>query len=156
MTRKSTGSLFYGKWENQHGSKIDLRVAPDGTVSGRFESGVGLAERGETFALSGFATDDLISFVVDFSRLGSLTSWSGHFADGSIQALWHMTLGAAIAPGTQSAWKGTWSGFDTFRREPMRTGRPVGGVPSHPVAWPNGKAELKGLVGDAPPRTGER
>lgn len=139
VTRRA--SVFAGHWQNQHGSKIDLRIAPDGAVNGEFQSGVGLAEPGEKFPVTGFASDDLVSFVVDFSRYGSITCWSGHLADGAIEAVWHMALGAAKAPGSRNAWKGTWTGFDTFRREPGPARR-VARVPSHPVSWQDFEAGL--------------
>lgn len=137
-----------GTWHNQHGSRMELRVADDGKLTGAFVSGVGLAREGEQFDLVGFARGELIAFVVDFSRYDSVTTWSGHYLeqDGRpvIQAMWQMTVAAPRKALPGAVWKGIWTGADVFQREPAERGLP-GRVPSHPVAWQEAEEVLRSL-----------
>ena len=129
-----------GRWYNQHGSELDLSVEADGLLHGKFRSGVGFPQPDEDFDVVGFAAGELVSFVVNFCRYDSITSWTGHFGERegvqTVYALWHMTVG--LPPGhEQQLWQGIWSGADTFLRVPTpahetgarpRPSHPVGGV----------------------------
>jgi hypothetical protein len=127
-----------GRWYNQHGSELDVTLDADGRLHGTFRSGVGFPQAEEEFAVVGFASGELLSFVVSFSRYDSITSWTGHFGerDGTetIYALWHMTVG--LPPGhEQQLWQGIWSGADTFvRARPQARETAVRAKPSHPTA----------------------
>jgi hypothetical protein len=128
---------FAGTWHNQHGSVMDLEISDDGRVTGRFMSGVGLAELGEPFALAGFVAGDLISFTVDFGPRGSLTAWVGHgwleHGVERIETLWQMAVELPL-PGEQATlWRGTWAGADTFARAEPEARAARGLRPSHPV-----------------------
>ncbi len=129
---------YSGTWYNQHGSSMELSVSEAGAVSGKFRSGVGLSHRDEQFDVTGFVAGEVISFVVDFSKYETLTTWTGHFVseDGGpqIQAMWHMAVATPPRHG-RDLWKGTWTGADIFRREPVRRPDLMRRIPSHPVAW---------------------
>jgi hypothetical protein len=130
-------SVLNGKWYNQHGSELDLSVETNGRLRGKFRSGVGSPQPDDEFDVAGFAVGELVSFVVNFSRYDSITSWTGHFGERegtqTVYALWHMTVG--LPPGhEQQLWQGIWSGADTFGR--ARTPAceiAVHSKPSHPV-----------------------
>ena len=129
---------YSGTWYNQHGSSMDLVVAKDGKVSGKFRSGVGLSQRDEEFDVRGYVAGEVIAFIVDFARYETLTTWTGHFVaeDGGpqIQAMWQMAVATPPRHG-RDIWKGTWTGADAFRREPYRKPDLMRRIPSHPVAW---------------------
>jgi len=129
---------YSGTWYNQHGSSMELSVSEAGEVSGKFRSGVGLSHRDESFEMTGFSAGDVIAFIADFSKYETLSTWTGHFVTDAgapeIQANWHMAVATPPRHG-RDLWKGTWTGADVFRREPMRKPGHPGRVPSHPVAW---------------------
>ena len=107
---------YSGTWYNQHGSSMELSISETGAVSGKFRSGVGLSHRDEQFDVTGFVAGEVISFVVDFSKYETLTTWTGHFVseDGGpqIQAMWHMAVATPPRHG-RDLWKGTWAGGGT-------------------------------------------
>lgn len=113
-------SIFNGLWHNQNSSEIELLVNEDGLVSGTFTI-IESAEKKRTYSLTGFAANDLISFVVSFPRHGSITSWSGQKVQGPgeetgrIHMLWHMSMDLA-ARSESELWRGTLTGADVFRK----------------------------------------
>ena len=115
-----------GKWYNQHGSELDLRVGSDGQLTGTLRSGVGFPDPSEEFKVAGFVSGGLVGFTVSFPRYDSLTCWTGHCGteDGreTIYALWHMSVGLPGSPHADRLWEGIWSGADTFLRERVATG----------------------------------
>jgi hypothetical protein len=110
-----------GKWYNQHGSELDLRVDADGRLEGTLRSGVGFPDPNEEFAVVGFVSGGLVGFTVSFARYDSLTCWTGHYGteDGreTLYTLWHMSVGLPGTPHADRLWEGIWSGSDTFLRE---------------------------------------
>jgi Avidin family len=128
-----------GKWYNQHGSELDLRVASDGRLSGTLRSGVGFPDPSEEFAVTGFVSEGLVGFSVNFARYDSLTCWTGHCGteDGreTMYTLWHMSVGLPGAAHADRLWEGIWSGSDTFLRERVKVATGRGRrVVSHPTA----------------------
>ena len=73
-----------GRWRNQHGSEMQLRVGPGGRLTGTYHTAVGAPSPKQEFELAGFACGDLVVFTVNFGRFGSLTAWTGQHtvADG--------------------------------------------------------------------------
>ena len=130
---------FSGKWHNQHTSEMDLAVAPSGTISGIYRTGVGAPMPGEPFPVVGFCSDDLIAFSVDFGKYGSLTSWVGQVIldaenNERIDTLWHLTKNIADSDEPKNMWATILAGADTFRRGPHPTGTStVRHLPSHPL-----------------------
>lgn len=129
-----------GRWRNQHGSELELEVEDGGRLRGWLKVDVGLASAaGKTverraFPLAGFVSGELVSFSVGFGRLHSITAWAGHLVktpDGPrIEASWQMVVGTPPDPHDIRSWRGTWTGFDVFRRGDA----PVAawGAPSYP------------------------
>lgn len=124
-----------GTWHNEHGSQMTIEVDDEGRLWGSFRSGVGLAPNGERFDVTGFASGGLIAFSVDFSRYDTVTSFAGHYLieEGRpvIRAMWLMSSSPGSAAQGEG-WKCTWTGSDTFQREPPREPRRQR-IPSHPV-----------------------
>ena len=61
---------FTGTWKNQHGSTLELHDT-GGTVSGRFESGVGDDGRALWVDVSGRVLGDVITFNAVYTSYGS-------------------------------------------------------------------------------------
>lgn len=113
---------FSGKWFNQRGSEMELVV--DGSlVTGVYKTKVGSPDDKDLFYLVGFATDDIISFTVNFGAFSTLTSWAGQLAkEGNEPEIIHTTFVAAIdiseSEEPDVIWGGVRTGSDFFRREP--------------------------------------
>lgn len=128
-----------GTWHNQHGSELDLTV--DGKrITGRFRSGIGLAQGRTEADVVGFVSRNLVAFTADFGVHGSLTSWVGHLVmeDGvpRIHATWSMTVELPRETPVE-LWRGIWTGADTFDRGTATEQRSPFKQPSHPVPlWP--------------------
>lgn len=115
-----TTPVYLGRWVNQHGSELNI-VALDGNrFTGEFKTGVGAHDPNEKFEATGYISDHLITFSVDFSGHGCLTSWAGQFtkADDSYQidTLWHLSRALPEAHEKDSLWCGIWTGSDLFSR----------------------------------------
>jgi hypothetical protein len=110
---------FSGVWNNQHGSEMTLQVN-NGVVSGEYRTGVGLPSPVERFPLTGFCSDDLLVFSVNFGKYGSLTSWAGqHTIENSreiIHTLWHLARNVEDSHEPTKLWQGILSGADFFVR----------------------------------------
>lgn len=131
---------FDGDWYNQHGSKMELHVRPDGQVAGRYATAVGAPGPQEWFALVGFASEDQIAFAVNFGQYGSLTAWVGQQTEddqgnANIVTFWHLTKNIKDNDEPGKLWSTVLTGSDIFKRERptpemvrRRTARP-----SHPV-----------------------
>jgi hypothetical protein len=104
-------------WHNQCGSEIRIDVAPDGRITGKMSSPVGMARPGEEFDLVGWMLGDTIAFVVHFGAHRCVTAWVGHRVvedgDETLQTLWHMSV---EVPRREWGWRATFSGADTFHR----------------------------------------
>lgn len=130
---------FSGTWHNQHASEMDITVHADGTISGKYRTGVGSPTSAEEFALVGFVSDDLIVFSVNFGKYGSMTSWSGqHTKDKAeverILTMWHLAKNIPNEHEDKKLWAGVWSGCDTFLRGAHPSGMSdVLRAPSHPL-----------------------
>lgn len=128
-----------GTWYNQHGSELRLEVDSRGRLTGEFRSHSGLARAGDPCAVTGYATKDLIAFVVDFGRFDSLTAWTGHCVleagEQRIRACWHMSVEVPAKHPELELWKGTWTGEDEFRRAPFGVREWTGGSQPLPE-WP--------------------
>lgn len=111
-----------GTWYNQHGSRLTLR-ASEGRLAGTFASSVGLKKRGGRDAdVAGFQSENLVSFVAAFPDQGSLTAWAGHALgtgeEGTLELQWQMTVELPGKEDPSELWRGIWTGFDVFRRQP--------------------------------------
>jgi hypothetical protein len=130
-----------GTWHNQHGSELDLEIAPDGRISGTFRSATGLAKGARECPITGFASDDLIAFTANFGAYDSLTAWTGHIVveagETRIETQWQMAVALPKRAAADELWKGVWTGSDLFRRGPSRLEKLPAQMPSHPLPeWP--------------------
>jgi hypothetical protein len=109
-----------GRWKNQHGSEMQLRVGPGGRLTGTYHTAVGDPSPKQEFELVGFARGDLVAFTVDFGRFGSLTAWAGQHtrSEGTerIHTLWHLAKNIPDADEPRALWAGVLAGADTFER----------------------------------------
>jgi hypothetical protein len=109
-----------GRWKNGLGSEMTLSVAPNGAVTGTYRTGVGLPSPSEEFPLTGYVERDLLAFVVNFGRYGSLAGWVGqHTVAGGkerIETLWHLARDVPEAEETTALWAGILAGANLFER----------------------------------------
>jgi len=112
---------FQGTWKNELGSKMELKVS-NGAVTGLYHTAVGAPGNTESFLLVGRVNGDLISFLVDWGKYGSITAWVGqHTADAGgtnerIQTLWQLVKNVAEGSEENSLWGAFLTGSDTFTR----------------------------------------
>ena len=111
-----------GRWRNQHGSEMQIRVGPGGRLAGSYHTAVGAPSPKQEFELVGFACGDLVVFTVDFGRFGSLTAWTGQHsaADGveRIHTLWHLAKTLPQEDDARSLYCLT--GYGSTRRQPLQ------------------------------------
>jgi hypothetical protein len=123
--------LIRGSWYNQLSSHLLLEADGSGRLSGSLRSGVG--EAPNHFPLTGFFSPGLkakgavLSFVVSWTDVHSLTAWAGHYDpdENIITATWLLT-------GATDEWRSTNIGHDLFSRTSLRGGGQVpdaGSVP---------------------------
>lgn len=129
-------AVLSGTWHNQHNSEILMEVDGSGKITGYFKnSTTSAADQSEAFPLTGFASGDVFSFCVDFSKYGCMTAWVGQVLDPkdkSFEAMWQMVADAHHKP--DLAWKSIWVGQDSFSSGPRGSYVCAGKGPrSHPL-----------------------
>ena len=111
---------FVGHWRNQHGSEMEIKAITDDLIIGTFKSGVGGIDPELEFPLTGFVSDDLIAFSVNFKQFQSVTSWSGQHTisqdEEVIETMWHLARAIPDAAERTCLWAGIWTGADSFTR----------------------------------------
>jgi len=111
---------FNGKWVNELGSQMDLKVTNAGEVDGTYETAVGAPGKTESFDLRGFATGDMLSFTVNFGDYGSLTSWVGQHTDEGqgavIKTIWILARNVEDKDEPTQLWGAVLTGYDNFTR----------------------------------------
>jgi len=113
---------FSGRWTNKLGAEITLKMEGH-ALSGTYRVQVGTAGRIEDFPLVGFANGDIVSFVVDWGRYGTMMAWVGQHADEPgggerLEAMWHMTRNIAENTEARALWGAFLSGSDSLIRAP--------------------------------------
>jgi hypothetical protein len=111
---------FDGTWKNELKSDMTIQVTA-GKVTGKYRTGVGDPTPAEEFDLVGFAAGDQISFTVNFSKYGSLTSWVGqHTIDKNgievIMTMWLLSKNVADPDEPTKLWGSVLTGYDNFVR----------------------------------------
>jgi hypothetical protein len=116
-----------GSWYNEHGSEMQISIAPDGTtLTGTYRTRVGLANG--LYPLVGYCDPrpDAMSTALGFTVIwnnasgdaNSVTSWCGQYQtiDGceTITALWLLTQ----ETDPSDNWQSTMVGEDCFIRHP--------------------------------------
>lgn len=113
-------SVLAGLWVNRLGSTMEIEVDDDHRITGGFTAGLGVLDMTAAFPLSGFAEGDAISFCVDFGRLGSVASWSGHHISDEhgerLVTLWHLARPVRDPHGESDVWQAMTAGADEFTR----------------------------------------
>ena len=110
---------FTGSWKNQHGSTLELRDT-GGTVSGRFESGVG--DEGQVLWVDviGRVLGDVITFNAVYTSYGIVVAWVGqHTVEdgvGSIKTHWIHATNLPDPGAKDWMWFSNRIGSDVFRR----------------------------------------
>ena len=107
-----------------------------GELRGTFKTAVGLSKPEQAFDLHGSLVDDLIAFTVSFPQHGSITSWVGHVVGhgARLETVWHMTVRTPHPENRGEAWKGIWTGADSFSRtEPATVDVETTRRPPHPI-----------------------
>jgi hypothetical protein len=101
-----------GTWVSELGSRLDLRAAPDGLLSGTYTSAVGSTR--DPQPLAGYCSPPagIMGFVVRWERTGSLAVWAARFGAGQLEATW--LLEASGPPAT--SWRAVHTGHDVFHR----------------------------------------
>ena len=113
---------FSGTWNNKLGSTMELEVDAHGNVTGMYRTAVGAPGKYEEFPLRGFTNGDLISFVVNWGRYGSMTAWVGQQtadtggSDERIETLWHLAKNVSERNENNSLWGAFLTGTNTFTR----------------------------------------
>jgi hypothetical protein len=125
---------FSGKWYNQRGSEMDL-IVNGSIITGTYKTKVGSPDEHDLFYLTGFATEDLISFTVNFGHFGTLTSWAGQYAKEKDEPeMIHTCFVAAVdikeALESRDIWGGVKVGSDFFQRTEW--------------TWPGSRLKAKG------------
>ena len=114
---------FDGIWRNQLKSHMDLKVAGQ-SVSGTYTSLVNVAgtDTEVTGQITGFANDDVIAFVVNWSLPSvSMTSWVGQVIENGagkeeLRTLWHLMRNIDEPDEPKKAWAAVLTGADVFTR----------------------------------------
>jgi hypothetical protein len=106
-----------GKWRNQYNSEMNLTV--DGSiVSGTFQTAIGQPKFDEQFEISGKINNNVIAFMVDFGKYGSLACWTGRFELDEmgpvIHTMWH--LSQSEGGDEEQMAKAILTGVGTFRK----------------------------------------
>lgn len=132
----TVGMAFAGLWHNQHNSEMELKIGAGGQVSGTFKTATcAHHNKVEEFPITGFVSQDVIAFCVNFTEHGCVTAWVGQMNEGSnecIQTLWHMALD--VGSNKNQLWKSTVAGADMFmrgNRESIQSDLPT--QASHPL-----------------------
>jgi hypothetical protein len=113
--------VFTGKWKNDLGSEMELALNGN-AVAGVYRTAVGAPGNTEEFPIRGFANGDLIAFVVDWQKYGSMTAWVGQQTSdqgGSnerIQMMWQLAKNLAETAEPGGLWGACLVGSNTFVR----------------------------------------
>jgi hypothetical protein len=111
---------FTGSWKNQLNSTMQIEALTSGRIRGKYITAVGEHDDLEEFELTGIATGDLLSFIVDFGKYGSLTAWTGQLTveqgEEKIATLWHLAKNFNDKDEPDHLWSAIWTGADNFYR----------------------------------------
>ncbi len=111
---------FVGTWKNDRGSTMTITSSEKGIIRGYYHTAVGKPKSGEGFSLIGMVAGDQITFNVDYSAYGSLTTWAGQHTieDGKekIITMWYLTQNVKDADEPKKLWRGILSGSSVFHR----------------------------------------
>jgi hypothetical protein len=99
-------TVLEGTWHNAQNAELRLKLDGAGRIAGYFIKDANLGHEGaEWFPLAGLANGDLFAFCVDFSKYGSMMTWTGKLADPpgrNFRALWQIVSDFEQGNGTAS------------------------------------------------------
>ena len=109
-----------GKWKNQLNSEMTLIMDGNGKLTGKYATAVGRPSGSEEFELMGVVTGDLVSFIVNFGKYGSLTAWAGQVIEDNgketIRTLWHLSENVKESEESNKVWGSIRAGYGLFTR----------------------------------------
>ena len=109
---------FSGPWVNDRGSVLHLSPS-DGLLTGFYQTNVGQPNISQRFPLTGFIQGDLITFSVNFTGYGSMTTWAGQLSEDSdgpfLRTLWHLTRDIEDEMEDADLWRSITAGASNFR-----------------------------------------
>ncbi|MBU6452720.1 MAG: hypothetical protein KGS72_13120 [Cyanobacteria bacterium REEB67] len=109
-------TILEGTWHNAQNAELRLKLDGAGRITGYFIKDANLGHEGaEWFPLAGLANGDLFAFCVDFSKYGSMMTWTGKISNPppeSFRALWQIV--SDFDQSTGAADKIGCSGEETF------------------------------------------
>ena len=118
----TTTPNFSGIWRNQLGSEMNLIISGN-DVSGKYTTTVSATATGGklTGTISGTINGDIIAFIVNWSPIGSITTWVGQMRDDDtgnprIDTLWHLAREVPDDEEPTGLWASILAGADTFTR----------------------------------------
>lgn len=118
---KDHSTLFLGVWQNDRGSVVNFTSTKE-ILSGYYQTQLGQPDKSQKFPLTGFVQGDLITFTVNFTGYGSITSWSGQLSKDErgdyIRTLWHLTRDVEDDQEKTDLWRSITAGASDFRRMP--------------------------------------
>jgi hypothetical protein len=106
-----------GRWRNQYNSEMNLNI--DGhNITGTFQTGIGLPNFEEKFEIIGRLKDNVIAFMVDFGKYGSLACWTGRVEVDDIGVVIHSMYHLSQSEGSEEEKmaKAIITGVGTFRK----------------------------------------
>lgn len=104
-----------GVYRNERGSLLALEV-DGGRLTGSFRSAVGNVPSERRFAVAGAVNGDVVGFVVDFERAGSVGTWSGQLRGDELVLLWHLSRDVKDDDEKMGLWSSVLTGSDVFAR----------------------------------------
>jgi hypothetical protein len=111
----SSSSPVAGVYRNERGSLLTLSVA-GGALTGSFRSAVGNVASDRRFPVVGVVNGDVVGFVVDFERAGSVGAWSGQLRGDELVLLWHLSRDVKDDEEKMGLWSSVLTGSDIFIR----------------------------------------
>ena len=117
-TIRAEAPAFSGPWVNDRGSVVHLSPS-DGLLTGFYQTNVGQPNISQRFPLTGFIQGDLITFSVNFTGYGSMTTWAGQLSEDSdgpfLRTLWHLTRDIEDEMEDADLWRSITAGASNFR-----------------------------------------
>ena len=106
-----------GFWQNKHDSEMNLKIDGE-NITGTFQTKIGVPNFEEKFEVIGRLKDNLIAFIVDFSKYGSLGCWTGQIEIDDIGVVIHSMYHLSQTDGKSEdkVPKAILTGVGTFRK----------------------------------------
>ena len=113
MNQSVPGTMNY-KFKNELGSQMTIEFRNGGgLMTGTYKSGV---SDPNTYPLTGYVSGNVIAFIVNFTKYGSICAWAGQAIWNQNTGLWEIpTLWHLVEPTPPSdSWEDTYAGSNIF------------------------------------------